>query len=76
MKLSRSIQIISIWAALMLAGCAGLPSDESDLMPAPDVFGDGMLNPLPEYDPFVETPYNGILYVTDREPATPNDTEN
>ena len=38
-------------------------------MPAPDVFGDGMLNPLPEADPMELIPYGGLLYATDRLPA-------
>ena len=61
--------------ALVLAGCAGMPIDQVNLMPAPDVYGDGMLNPLPEHDPYESIPYNGILYATDREPATPADPE-
>ena len=61
--------------ALVLAGCAGMPIDQVNLMPAPDVYGDGMLNPLPESDPYESIPYNGILYATDREPATPADPE-
>ena len=53
------------WFALpvvALAGCASAPIDQVELMPAPDVYGDGMLNPLPEYDPFDNIPYDGILY--------------
>ena len=61
--------------ASVLAGCAGMPIDQIELMPAPDVYGDGMLNPLPEYSPFDEIPYNGILYATDRAPATADDRE-
>jgi hypothetical protein len=36
----------------MLAGCASAPVDQIELMPAPDVYGDGLLNPLPETNPF------------------------
>jgi len=61
--------------ASVLVGCAGMPIDQIELMPAPDVYGDGMLNPLPEYSPFDEIPYNGILYATDRQPATADDPE-
>lgn len=62
-------------AASALGACAGMPIDQVELMPAPDVYGDGMLNPLPEYNPFEEIPYNGILYATDRGPATAEDRE-
>jgi len=44
-------------------------------MPAPDVYGDGLLNPLPEYNPMDEIPYDGILYATDRRPAAAEDSE-
>lgn len=66
------------WLALpvvVLAGCASAPIDQVELMPAPDVYGDGMLNPLPKYDPSDDIPYDGILYATDRRPATPEDPE-
>ena len=60
-----------------LAGCATRPPvDQVDLMPAPDVYGDGLINPLPETAPFDRIPYDGILYVTDRTPATEEDEEN
>ena len=45
-------------------------------MPPPDVYGDGMLDPLPEADPITLIPYGGILYATDRMPASPGDEEN
>ena len=57
-------------------GCASLPIDQVNLMPAPDVFGDGLLNLLPEADPIKNIiPYKGILYATDRRPAGEDDPE-
>jgi len=44
-------------------------------MPAPDVYGDGLLNPLPDTSPFDRIPYDGILFATDRSPATEEDPE-
>ena len=44
-------------------------------MPAPDVYGDGLLNPLPEDNPFERIPYDGILFATDRAPANVHDPE-
>lgn len=44
-------------------------------MPAPDVFGNGVLNPLPENPPFDSIPYDGILFATDRMPAAADDEE-
>ena len=53
-----------------LSACASAPVDQIELMPAPDVYGDGLLNPLPETNPFDRIPYDGILFATDRSPAT------
>jgi esterase/lipase superfamily enzyme len=59
----------------MMTGCASQPVDQVDLMPAPDVYGDGLLDPLPKEMPYASIPYRGILYATDRQPAGPNDDE-
>lgn len=57
-------------------GCSSLGKDELNLMPAPDVYYDGMLDPLPLEDPMEDIPYGGVLYATDRKPATSDDYEN
>ena len=62
-------------AAALLTACASKPIDEIQLMPAPDVYGDGLLNPLPDTNPFDRIPYDGILFATDRLPATKQDPE-
>ena len=74
--LAEAMKIVSL-AVLVLTinGCASSPVDQVDLMPAPDVYGDGLLNPLPEVDPFTNIPYKGILYATDRKPAEEDDPE-
>ena len=66
---------IVLTVTALLSACASAPIVQIDLMPAPDVFGDGLLNPLPERNPFEKIPYNGILYATDRAPATVEDKE-
>lgn len=63
-------------ASLLMSGCASNVWDEIELMPPPDVYADGMLNPLPDRDPMDLIPYQGILYATDRKPAGPDDKEN
>ena len=63
-------------ALLMITSCASLPIDQVNLMPAPDVYGDGLINPLPVLAPIPNIPYKGILYATDRRPADENDPEN
>ena len=75
MNPSRLARLIFVGGIVLQSGCASLPIDQIDLMPAPDVYGDGMLNPLPEQNPYEEMPYQGILYATDRRPATPEDRE-
>lgn len=60
---------------VILNGCTSAPVDRIALMPAPDVYGEGLLNPLPETNPFDRIPYDGILFVTDRAPATEDDHE-
>ncbi len=63
-------------AVLFITGCASAPPiDQVELMPAPDVYSDGMLNPLPKTNPIVDAPYQGILYATDRKPASAADPE-
>jgi len=66
---------VCVTTLLMIAGCASAPIDQIDLMPAPDVYGDGLINPLPENDPIANLPYKGILYATDRRPAGEDDPE-
>ena len=44
-------------------------------MPPPEVYGGGMLDPLPEQDPMELIPYRGLLYATDRRPAAADDNE-
>lgn len=61
---------------LYLSACVSTgPIDQVEMMPAPDVYEHGLLNPLPDYDPYDKIPYHGILYATDRLPATVEDPE-
>ena len=70
----RWLSVLVILTAL--SGCASkLPIDQVELMPAPQVYGDGLINPLPEEAPFDRIPYDGILYATDRMPAGEGDKE-
>ena len=61
--------------SLLLSGCASTVWDEVNLMPAPDVYADGRLDPLPDSEPMDLIPYGGILYATDRRPASEDDNE-
>jgi len=43
----------ALTVTLLLAACVSAPIDQIELMPAPDVYGEGLLNPLPEQNPQV-----------------------
>jgi esterase/lipase superfamily enzyme len=72
---ATSLQLVGFVFVVMLASCTTAPVDQINLMPAPEVYGDGLLNPLPETNPFERLPYDGILFATDRAPATKEDAE-
>lgn len=54
---------------LYLAACAAPSTYQIDLMPAPDIYDSGRIDPLPDSDPFQLLPYGGMLYATDRQPS-------
>ena len=68
--------ILILISCSLIISCASLGRDELLLMPAPDVYYDGLLDPLPETDPMEKIPYGGVLYATDRKPALDEDYEN
>lgn len=68
-------KIATLVVTALLSACSSAPIDQIDLMPAPEVYGDGLLNPLPDTNPFDRIPYDGILFATDRLPATDEDPE-
>jgi esterase/lipase superfamily enzyme len=74
-RISRLTLLPGLVLLAILAACARAPVDQIELMPAPDVYGDGLLNPLPDTNPFDRIPYDGILFATDRSPATEEDPE-
>lgn len=67
--------VIILCAVVISTSCSRPVRDEIDLMPAPDVYGNGMLDPLPETDPAIKLPYKILLYATDREPSSADDSE-
>jgi esterase/lipase superfamily enzyme len=60
---------------IALSGCAGNQQYRIDLMPAPDVYDEEQINPLADNSLLENSPYEGILYVTDRTPAGQGDKE-
>jgi esterase/lipase superfamily enzyme len=57
---------------LALTACSTKKLNEINLMPAPDVYEGGAVDPFTDTDPIGKIPYNGILYATDRSPAKEN----
>lgn len=55
--------------SVVIIGCAGRSPHTINLMPAPDVFEDGAVNPLPKGPPPVSHDDFGMLYATDRKPS-------
>jgi esterase/lipase superfamily enzyme len=51
-----------------LTGCAKHNPREINLMPAPDIYDTGAIDPFTNTHPLEQMPYDGILYATDREP--------
>ena len=70
MKTARLEYWIVFVVVLVSGGCASQPKDQIMLMPAPDVFDQGEWDPFTDRNPIQDIPYGGILYATDREPAS------
>ena len=72
-KRPRSVTQLRLLGLLLLSvvitGCAGSGRYTINLMPAPAVFEDGAVNPLPEEPPLVSYDDFGMLYASDRKPS-------
>ena len=63
------IYVLALLLLFNLTACAKKPANEIFLMPAPDVYDAGAIDPFTDTDPIETIPYEGMLYATDREPA-------
>ena len=60
----------SVLAAFLILGACTDTGDYSiNLMPSPDVYEEGSVDPFIGAIPIDELPYDGMLYATDRKPA-------
>jgi esterase/lipase superfamily enzyme len=66
LTITNAVLIILI---IYLSGCATNKPYEINLMPAPDVYGKGLIDPFNDRNPLKAIPYEGILYATDRQPS-------
>ncbi len=63
------VKLLAITLLFSLAACAKKPLNQIFLMPAPDVYDAGAIDPFTDIDPIKTIPYGGILYATDRQPS-------
>jgi esterase/lipase superfamily enzyme len=70
-----STTLICLVTLALAAGCAGNPDKEKRilLMPAPEVYEEGKLDPFIDNDPISRGVPPGILFATDRAPAEAGD---
>lgn len=59
-----------IAGVLLLAGCGGAPLSQISLMPAPEVYEEGKIDPFLDNDPISHGELPKLLYATDRAPMT------
>lgn len=72
MVVARGLLIVVV---IGLAACASDMPYKINLMPAPDIYDQGAIDPFVDKS-FVETiPYSGMLYATDRQPASEKDSD-
>ena len=65
--------IVFIGLLLMSTACAGNKPYVIELMPSPDVYDDGEIDPFADSGAVIDLPDYGILYATDRLPADDSD---
>lgn len=69
-----TIRCVLILILIMgLTACATQKANEINLMPAPDVYDEGTVDPFTDTHPIEAISYEGTLYATDRLPAGADD---
>lgn len=72
MKTLRPLmRLVALFAVLVTAACSGTDKYRINLLPTPDVYSSGLVNPFADNSPVDDLPYRGILYATDRKPSDP-----
>ena len=74
MKIVRKYCYLLMIVILLLVGaCAQKSRYQLNLLPAPEVYASGIVNPFTDHNPIENLPYRGVLYATDRAPALEED---
>ena len=75
-RLRKKIYFAVLGMALLSFACAGDEKYRIKLLPTPEAYSRGLVNPFTDYNPAEkDLPYHGILYATDRLPANEDDEE-
>jgi esterase/lipase superfamily enzyme len=61
--------LLSLSLIVGLTACSTKKLNEINLMPAPDVYKEGAVDPFTDTNPIEKIPYQGVMYATDRSPA-------
>lgn len=73
-RFKRSRRIVSLFpVVLLVTACASGGNYQLNLMPAPDIYDDGNIDPFVNNDPISRGKQPDILYATDRAPADAGD---
>lgn len=68
LRLQKVSLIVVLWF-VFLTSCSGKEPYMIQLLPAPEVYSSGLINPFTDNDPVEDAPFHGILYATDRNPS-------
>lgn len=68
-RICVSATAVVLTAVLNLGGCAHTGVYQINMMPSPEVFEEGTIDPFIDAVPVDELPYAGMLYATDRLPS-------
>jgi esterase/lipase superfamily enzyme len=75
MNACKALRKVLPTATILAAGCGGMPVTQIELMPAPEVYEAGNIDPFVDNDPISNGALPGVLYATDRAPAPADDGE-
>lgn len=70
-----AIRSLSLAFPALFAGCASAPVDQTELMPAPEVYESGAIDPFERVSVGGRHLRSQILFATDRDPAFPEEDE-
>jgi esterase/lipase superfamily enzyme len=73
LQFARRTRMLAL--ALLVSACGSGVYDKIDLMPSPEIYTSGALDPFPDVSAHVLPEQSRLFYVTDRAPAGPGDKQ-